>query len=61
MGRAEMPRSAALDAWVRAVRERDNQRGLAAQSPMIKRDFSRAQAPHYTPSIQGVAPPRSSR
>ena len=35
MGRAEMPRSAALDAWVRAVRERDNQRGLAAQSPMI--------------------------
>ena len=61
MGRGEMPRSAALDAWVRAVRERDNQRGLAAQSPMIKRDFSRSQAPRFTPSVQGVPQPRYSR
>ena len=53
-----MPRCAVLDRWVAAVRERDNQRGLAAQSPMIKRDFSRAQAP-ATPSVQGV--PRHAR
>ena len=50
-----MPLSkAGIDAWVRAVRERDNKYGQAAQSPMIQRDLSRAQAPRYTPSVQGV-------
>ena len=41
--------SAVLDAFVRAVRERDNKYGHAAQSPMVRRDVSRVKAPVYTP------------
>ena len=50
--------SAVLDAFVRAIRERDNKYGQAAQSPMVQRDWSRTRAPVYTPSVQGVPQPR---
>ncbi len=50
--------SAVLDAFVRAVKERDNNYGQAAQSPMVRRDWSRVKAPVYTPSVQGVPQPR---
>ena len=53
-----MPLKAEIDAWVRAVRERDNKYGQAAQSPLIQRDWSRVRAPVYTPSVQGVPQPR---
>ena len=52
--------SAVLDAFVRAVKERDNNYGQAAQSPMVRRDWSRVKAPVYTPSVQGVPQPRDS-
>ena len=42
--------SAVLDAFVRAVRERDEKCGQAAQSPMVRRDWSRVKAPVYTPN-----------
>ena len=48
----------AIEAWVRAVKERDNKHGQAAQSPMVRRDWSRTRAPVYTPSVQGVPQPR---
>ena len=54
-----MPRSAALDAFVAAVRARDEYYGHASISPMWKADTSRAYV-RYKPSVQGV-PPRSSR
>ena len=57
----KMPRSAALDRFVQAVRVRDNVYGQAAQSPMIKPDMSRSKAPVYTPSVQGVPQPHSGR
>ena len=47
-----------IEAWVRAVRERDNRYGHAAQSPLIKVDWSRVRAPVFTPSVQGVPQPR---
>ena len=54
-----MPRSAALDAFVAAVRARDERYGLVSISPLWKADTSRAYV-RYKPSVQGV-PPRSSR
>ena len=46
-----MPLSkAGIEAWVRSVRERDNKYGQAAQSPMVRRDWSRVKAPVYTPN-----------
>ena len=46
-----MPLSKAeIEAFVRAVRERDDKYGLAAQSPMVRRDWSRVKAPVYTPN-----------
>ena len=53
-----MPRSAQLDAWVKAVRERDNRWGRAPQSLMIKQDLSQGFV-SYVPSVQGVPQPRS--
>ena len=41
---------AAIDAWVRSVRERDDKYGLAAQSPMVRMDTTRVKAPVYTPN-----------
>ena len=53
-----MPRSAVLDAWVRAVRDRERREGGVSASPMVKTDPSIVPAPVYTPSIQGVPQPR---
>ena len=39
----------AIEAWVRAVRERDDRYGQAAQSPMVKMDTSRVKAPTFVP------------
>ena len=39
----------AIEAWARAVRERDNKCGQAAQSPMVRRDWSRVKAPTFVP------------
>ena len=41
--------SAVLDAFVRAIRERDNKYGQAAKSPMVRRDLSKARAPTFVP------------
>ena len=54
-----MPRSAELDAWVKAVRDREQREGGASASPMVKGDPAVVPAPVYTPSIQGVPQPRS--
>ena len=45
-----MPLSkAGIEAWVRAVRARDDRYGQAAQSPMVMRDTSRVKAPTFAP------------
>ena len=45
-----MPLSkAGIEAWVRAVRARDDRYGQAAQSPMVRRDMSRVKAPTFVP------------
>ena len=45
-----MPLSkAGIEAWVRAVRLRDEKYGQAAQSPMVRRDMSRVKAPTFVP------------
>ena len=41
--------SVVLDAFVRAVRLRDEKYGHAAQSPMVMRDTSRVKAPTFVP------------
>ena len=54
-----MPRSAVLDLFVKAVRDREERDGVASTSPMVKTDPSIVPAPVYVPSIQGVPVPRS--
>ena len=45
-----MPLSkAGIEAWVRAVRLRDDRYGQAAQSPLVKMDTSRVKAPTFAP------------
>ena len=56
-----MPRSAELDAWVKAVRDREQREGVSGASPLLKGDPSVVPAPVYVPSIQGYPPSRSSR
>ena len=47
-----MPLSkAGIEAWVRAVRARDDRYGQAAQSPMVVRDTSRVKAPTFVPNM----------
>ena len=55
-----MPRSAAeLDAFVKAVRDRERREGGTSASPMVRGDPAVVPAPVYVPSIQGVPQPRS--
>ena len=53
-----MPRSAQLDAWVKAVRDQEEREGVSGASPLLKGDPSVVPAPVYVPSIQGVPQPR---
>ena len=53
-----MPRSAVLDAFVRAARIQAVREGHANYSPMNPPDPSVVPAPVYVPSIQGVPQPR---
>ena len=57
-GTLTMPRSAELDAFVKAVRDREEREGVSGASPLLKGDPSVVPAPVYTPSIQGVPQPR---
>ena len=54
-----MPRSAELDAFVKAVRDREERDGVASTSPMARGNPAVVPAPVYVPSIQGVPQPRS--
>ena len=49
-----MPRAAELDAFVKAVRDREQREGSAGASPMVRGDPAVVPAPVYTPSVQGV-------
>ena len=49
---SRMPLSkAGIEAFVRAVRLRDEKCGQAAQSPMVVRDTSRVKAPTFVPNM----------
>ena len=54
-----MPRSAELDAFVKAVRDREQRQGVSGTSPMVRGDPAVVPAPVYVPSVQGVPQPRS--
>ena len=51
-----MPRSAALDRFVRIIRAQDERDGRAEYSPLHPPDPSIVPAPVFTPSIQGWVP-----
>ena len=55
-----MPRSAALDAFVRRVADADARAGVPSASPLYKPPIVIATV-KYTPSIQGVPNPYHSR